>query len=290
MRPPASFRGPARARDRLLVRHEDGAGDETRKPLGKFARVTALHAVGDPDQRRLRLRRDEIGDRRNQSQPVRNERHGFDGAQTLQRLRSVGSDDLVAAVGRCHERDRLATPCRLADPLRRRRHAKIPGGCRRPAIVNHQQQSAAAAFAARQRIEDGTGHRENDRGRDGQAQDEQPPGRMGRRLVARAQIENESQRRKRNPVRPRRGDPQQVVEHRQTGEGDEHRRDREGERQPEHQPATLANCPSRSASSRIRSASKASDAGRSVRCGRKLQPRRRAAVVTASRCAARREI
>ena len=78
---------------------------------------------------------------------------------------------------------------------------------------------------------------------------------------ARLEIEDQTQRRKRHFPRPRRGEPQQIPDGRKYRERGENQRSRKGEREAEHHgppDAEGAPCP---ASSRMRRARSASEAG-----------------------------
>ncbi len=230
---------------------------QTGQASAKARAVAALQAVGDPGEARLAVRAGEALQRRQFGEAVWRIGHGLERAQALQRGGGIACDRVVTGVGHRRDRHRLGVLARRLDALARGDHPAFPGRRRRPTVVQHQQQRSRRRLAGAKRMPDRAGHGENDRGGDGKAQQQQPGRRVGGRLVRRLEVEDELQRGKRHATGTRRRDAQQHEENRQTGEGDERERHREGERQAKHQAALASSC--------IRRDSSASDAGRSVR-------------------------
>ena len=248
------------------------------------AAIAVFEPIGEPDDLRLLVGGKELLQGGQSHEAVGNERRGLEGAQALQRLARIGQQHIAPAF-RHDEKPRGATiATRRLRPLAGGLNALRPGGRRWPAVIDDEQQRPASPLAGRQGIPDGAGHGQNDEGGDGEAQQQQPPGRARRGLLARRQIEDQPQGRKGDLARARRGDAQQQIERGQERQRGEHHGRGEGEGETEHHAAP---CP---ASMRIRRASRACAAGRSVRCTAKLQPRDRQASRTASRWAARRAI
>ena len=272
---------------RRLVLHQsmDGVfacgGAQT---LREGAGGAVFEAVRKPDDLRLLVGGEELLQGWQSDHAIRNERRGLEGAQALQGLARIGQQHIAPALGHDEQAGGAAIATRRLRPLAGGLNALRPGGRRWPAIIDDEQQRPARPLAGRQGIPDGASHGQNDEGGDGEAQQQQPPGGARRGLLAGRQIEDQPQGRKGDLARARRGDAQQQIERGQKRQRGEHHGRGEGERETKHQAAP---CP---ASMRIRRASSACAAGRSVRCTVKLQPRDRQASRTASRWAARRAI
>ena len=198
-------------------------------------------------------------------------------AQPLDGFHRVARRQRARAFGKRQHGDRPPRARRRLQPQGGAGKAQRPVRGRSPAVVEQQHQRAAPAAACGKRVQHRPGHRENHQGRQQQAQQQNPPRRARGRLLLARRVEDQLQRRKRHFPRPRRRDAEQEIDQRQQRQRGEDQRRGEGERQAEHQRASPA-------SSRIRNASSASEAGRSVRWTAKLQPRDRALARMRSRC------
>ncbi len=112
---------------------------------------------------------------------------------------------------------------------------------RRPAIVDRQHQGPVAG-QRRVGIEQGVGERQDDERDQHHAHEDEPQRRLGRRLLAWRQAQEQAQRREAHAPRRRRRHPQQPPQHRQHGEPQQEPRRGKGEgTEGEHQlPPTFA--------------------------------------------------
>ena len=107
-------------------------------------------------------------------------------------------------------------------------HARGPVRRGGPAVVHHEQQRPFAADAgARPQHRPGEAEDQQRRGHD--AEQQQPPGRAGRRFLGDGQVVQQPHGREGDPARGRRGDAEQPPQHRQGRQGDEQPGGREGE-------------------------------------------------------------
>ena len=184
-------------------------------------------------------------------------------------------------------RTAVGAPARPAASMRRdgegdalRRNVGAVG----PAVIDDDERRRMAGVGRRRRIPQRSRHRENRERREHEPQGQQPPRRARGRLVLRAQRQQNADRRKRNALRARRRDPDQHPDHRQRDQTDERQRRGEGERQGQRMPSISAPLRSSAASRLMRSASSASEAGRSVRCRPTVNPLACAISAMRSRC------
>ena len=92
--------------------------------------------------------------------------------------------------------------------------ARGPARRRRPAVVDHQHQRAAARQVGL-RIEERPGDGQDQRGGEQQAQQQQPPRHLHRRLLGRLEPDQQPDRREAHQLGQRRDHAQQPVDHRQ---------------------------------------------------------------------------
>ena len=176
--------------------------------------MTAIQPIGDPHDIRLLMRGGIFFDRRENRQPVGKIGYGFESPQPVLRLGRVKRQDLARPLRyRDNGGELRILPGRL-DPPRRRGNSLLPARCRRPAIVQNDQQRSGLRLH-RQRIQHRSRHREYETSRDDETQQQQPPRCVAGGLAGRTQTENKPQRRKGHQHRARRRDAQQKIQKRQ---------------------------------------------------------------------------
>ena len=169
--------------------------------------------------------------------------------------------------------------CRLLDQLAGKLDAAVPALGRGPAIVDGEHEGATAA-QARGRVQDRAGKRQDQQGRQSQAEQQQPEGGPGRGALAALQAEQEEKGREGDLARGRRSDAEEEPEGR---EGDE-AQEQPGLGETEKAQIQHAQCRARGASIATRERSAVS-AGRSVRWVAKRHCCRPHKAPKVSRCA-----
>ena len=208
--------------DRALV-------DEPRQCADEFAGAPGIDAVGEPDQldvagpaqeaveRGERLGAlDGLGLRLDQAQPR------LGGARGLQRNVAVG-------VGHRQDGDAAAIGVGAGDEVLGGADARIPARRRAPAVVNHDQQRRAAMRGRDRWIPQRAGGGDDDQRGEGEPQQRQPPRRPCRGFFLGRDVEQHARRRKIDPARARRHQPQQPPQHRQAEQAEQDQRFGEGE-------------------------------------------------------------
>jgi hypothetical protein len=152
--------------------------------------------------------RDETRDRRRFEQPVGHVGHGFQGPQPFESAGRAKRHQVAPGVGRSGDGNRHRLTPRRFDPQGSGADPALPIRRRAPGIIHNDQKRPGAIDRGAERIPDRTRHRQDDGGRDGEAQQEKPPRRIGRGLVLRFEVENEPERRKWHATRPGRRDAQ----------------------------------------------------------------------------------
>ena len=191
-----------------------------------------------------------------------------------------------AGCGRRDDRRRCALPRRVIDLREGDFQPLLPARRRRPTVIEQHEQRSPPACRTMLRVPDRPRHGENDEPAIMSRSSQEPPRRARRRFLASARISRMSfQRRKRNLPRPRRREPQEVINHRQHDEpksisGAVKASGRRKSRDPPM---------STFASRRPRRARSALPAARRCDAGRTDQPRD-AAIPIRSRCCARRHV
>ena len=194
------------------------------------------------------------------------------GLKAVQRGLSEPGPDCVADAGAVDELvDRLA-------------HAR-PVRCGAPAVVDDDDHGPRAR-EARGRVHHRLGQREDDEGRDHQAQQQQPPRRARGRLLARSQPQQDRDRGEGDLARGGRRHAQQQPQRRQRRERDEPERRKEGERAESGHWRDPPR-PSAARDSSCQRAMSALSGERSVRCDSSGQPSARAMSRRPARCDAK---
>ena len=284
------------AAGRRLQRHQVGAGvgvDDHRllavvaEEAGKSLDVRPADAVGKPGdaaERRtdgLRQGGDERGALR--APGARHHR-----VEALEDFRRVGRGQrLVDGLGRRQERDRPSGVLGKAHDAVGRVHHCGPVRCRRPAVVDDEEQGPFARRHLAGRLEHRAGEGDDDQRRQQEAKRGQPPRAARRLFLLAGDLEQQPRRWKALQPRLRRHQAQEVPDHRQHGERRQHADIGEGQRAHAARPASSPLRLWRSARRACR-ASSGSVAGRSVRWTMNVQSSRRHSVFSRSRRAARR--
>ena len=224
-----------------LIGHHHLQSIEAAQPFGEACRAFVFQPVAQPDHvgAGIDLHLVEFG-----------RRHGAIGRPGLGPEGAQGSADFIWP-------QRAAPGRRLIDGCRRRAHqhdgpaatlgaldqplgvgdARRPARRRGPAVVDHQKERAATGQVGL-RIEERSGHGQDQRCRQQQAQQQQPPRHLHRRLFGRLQADQQADGREAHQLGQRRDQAQQPVDHRQRQQQRKHARCREGESaEAQHDPA-----------------------------------------------------
>ena len=280
--------GERKGRGAFGLQHRERAIPlHARQAFAESLALRAGDAVADPDHLRAGRSGEEALDGGEMRAPIRKIGLRLHGAQPVERRRRGERLDVGGVVGGGEKRhDAPAVALRRIDALQAKPRPVAPVVRRREAVVHDDQERALAA--ARDGVPDRSGRGEDEKRRDGEPHQQQPPRRPRGRLALRQQVEQDAQRRKVDPARLRRRDPQQQPDRRQRGQGGERQRRGEGEGKAQHQAAPAPSAAPRAADTSVRIRNAASLAGRSVRWIVIVQPRRRVKSASAPRCRAMR--
>ncbi len=180
----------------------------------------------------------------------------------------------MALIGGEDDGDRQIGVAGITDQRLGGRNTAVPVGDSRPAVVDDEHQRPCIRQRRIARIEYGIGERQDDQRRQHDAQQRQPPRALRRRFLALQDARENAKRREDFRFRPGWSELQQPPDQWQDGKGDQDGGRAEGERQRVHGAVlrlTSGGVPERY----MWTATRASEARRSVEWWTKLQPRRR---------------
>ena len=273
----------ARARECRRTRSVIGRClERLREAFDEFGAAAEIGAVRQPDELDVVRIGEEARDRRQRLGAVDRMRHRLDLMQAHAR-RACGLERNVArAFGQRNERHGATIVSGARDDVVGGAQARIPGGGRRPAVVDQDRDRRACLRGRERRMPQRAGGGDDDERGERKPHQREPPRRARRGLLLGRDFEQEPCRRKIDAARARRDQSQQPPQHRQRQQADEDERFGKAERQSADHAGTLgsagaARCVPLSAVAapmRACSASSSSLAGRSVRWMVKLQPSR----------------
>ena len=276
-----------RLRDAAVVDRQLALADCRRKAGDELRPAAGIDAVGDPDDLGVTGRIQETGDGRQHVDALDRKRLRRQLTQRNAGIARRHQRDVALRLRHRDQRHAAAVGLRGRDQFIRRVDAGLPACRGGPAVIDQHDERRARARCARDRIVDRAGRSEDHQRRGEQPDQRQPPRRARGRLFLRRDVEQQPRRRKIDPARARRHQPQQPPQHRQADQPDQHQRLRKGDGKaadhawrPIWLPLLTVMPPCRNNSS--------SAAERSVLCTENSQPRRRVSARISSLCRATR--
>ena len=130
--------------------------------------------------------------------------------------------DVAIGLRQRQDRDAAIVGFGARDHLVSGSQARVPGRCRGPAVVEHDQQRCGAVCRRERRVPQRSGGRDDDQGGQSQSQQREPPGRARWGFFFRGDLEQQARRRKIDTAGARRNQPQQPPQHGQTEQAEQH--------------------------------------------------------------------
>ena len=221
-----------RRRGAARINCQNAIPDGLAQGFDELRSAPGIDAVGQPGDLGIAGRFQETLDGSEGFHPLDRIGFGNELAQRHPRRARRHQGDVAGGLRQGHQRDAAAVVVGVGNQFIGGLDPDVPARSRAPAVVEQDQQRCIGAGHAGLRIPDRACGCQDHQRRGGEPQRGQPPRRARGGLFLRRDIEQQPRRRKLDPPRPGRHDPQQPPQRRQAQEAQQQKRFGEREREP----------------------------------------------------------